>query len=97
MERYRVLLVDDEEDIRVGISRKMDWESLGFTLVGEAENGLEALELAEGGIAECLEYKRYHVLDTLLWVKAYCCYCLGRREESARLYRQVYSLLLSTR
>ena len=47
MERYRVLLVDDEEDIRVGISRKMDWESLGFTLVGEAENGQEALELAE--------------------------------------------------
>ena len=27
---YRVLLVDDEEDIRVGISRKMDWEGLGF-------------------------------------------------------------------
>ena len=33
MELYRVLLVDDEEDIRVGISRKMDWEGLGFTLV----------------------------------------------------------------
>ncbi len=47
MELYRVLLVDDEEDIRVGISRKMDWNSLGFTLVGEAENGEEALELAE--------------------------------------------------
>ena len=30
MQPYRVLLVDDEEDIRVGISRKMDWESLGF-------------------------------------------------------------------
>jgi len=44
---YRVLLVDDEEDIRVGISRKMDWAGLGFTLVGEAENGQEALELAE--------------------------------------------------
>lgn len=39
MELYRVLLVDDEEDIRVGISRKMDWASLGFALVGEAENG----------------------------------------------------------
>ena len=25
MELYRVLLVDDEEDIREGISRKMDW------------------------------------------------------------------------
>lgn len=47
MELYRVLLVDDEEDIRVGISRKMDWEGLGFTLVGEAENGRDALELAE--------------------------------------------------
>ena len=34
MELYRVLLVDDEEDIRVGISRKMDWASLGFALVG---------------------------------------------------------------
>lgn len=47
MEAYRVLLVDDEEDIRVGISRKMDWAGLSFTLVGEAENGQEALELAE--------------------------------------------------
>ena len=47
MELYRVLLVDDEEDIRVGISRTMDWASLGFALVGEAENGRDALELAE--------------------------------------------------
>lgn len=47
MEEYRVLLVDDEEDIRVGIGRKMDWTALGFALVGEAENGLEALDLAE--------------------------------------------------
>lgn len=34
MELYRVLLVDDEEDIREGISRKMDWLGLGFSLVG---------------------------------------------------------------
>ncbi len=47
MDPYRVLLVDDEEDIRVGISRKMDWAGLGFSLVGEAENGQDALELAE--------------------------------------------------
>ena len=47
MEEYRVLLADDEEEIRSGISRKIEWASLGFTLVGEAENGLEALELAE--------------------------------------------------
>ena len=47
MEPYRVLLADDEEEIRAGISRKIDWASLGFALVGEAENGAEALELAE--------------------------------------------------
>lgn len=47
MEPYRVLLADDEEEIRAGISRKIDWSSLGFALVGEAENGQEALELAE--------------------------------------------------
>ena len=47
MEPYRVLLADDEEEIRVGIIRKIDWAGLGFALVGEAENGAEALELAE--------------------------------------------------
>ena len=47
MKEYRVLLVDDEEEIRTGISRKIDWPSLGFRLVGEAGNGEEALELAE--------------------------------------------------
>ncbi len=47
MEEYRVLLADDEEEIRAGISRKIDWVSLGFALVGEAGNGEEALEVAE--------------------------------------------------
>ena len=47
MEEYRVLLADDEEEIRTGISRKIDWAALGFSLVGEAGNGEEALELAE--------------------------------------------------
>jgi two-component system, response regulator YesN len=47
MARYRLLLVDDEEEIREGIIRKLDWESLGYIVVGDAENGLEALEKAE--------------------------------------------------
>ncbi len=46
MNLYRVLLVDDEEEIRQGISQKIDWLSLGFQLIGEAENGAEALDLA---------------------------------------------------
>jgi len=44
---YRIMLVDDEEEIREGIKRKIDWEQNGFALVGTAENGQEALELAE--------------------------------------------------
>ena len=43
MELYRVLLVDDEENIREGISRKMDWQGLGFSLAGEASNGRDAI------------------------------------------------------
>ena len=31
MEQYRVLLADDEEEIRTGISRKIDWTALGFS------------------------------------------------------------------
>lgn len=47
MGRYRVLVVDDEEEIREGIIRKIDWNALGYEVVGSAENGVEALELAE--------------------------------------------------
>ena len=47
MELYSVILADDEEQIRAGISRKINWEELGFKLIGEAENGAEALELCE--------------------------------------------------
>lgn len=47
MPLYRILLVDDEEEAREGIIRKIDWENLGYTVVGDAENGLDALEKAE--------------------------------------------------
>lgn len=41
---YRVLIVDDEPEIRQGLRLKADWESLGLTVAGEAESGAEALE-----------------------------------------------------
>lgn len=47
MEEYRVLLVDDEEETREGIRRKIDWAALGFELVGSAADGIDALELAQ--------------------------------------------------
>ena len=45
--RYSVLLVDDEEDIIRIIMKKLDWESIGLTIIGQAANGEEALEMAE--------------------------------------------------
>ena len=47
MQRYSVLLVDDEEDVIQVIMKKIDWESMGFQVSGYAHNGVEALEMAE--------------------------------------------------
>lgn len=47
MELYNILLVDDETDVLEAMKKKIDWESLGFCLAGTAENGQEALEMAE--------------------------------------------------
>lgn len=44
---YRIMLVDDEEEVRKAIIRKMNWEQLGFLMVGDAENGEDALEKLE--------------------------------------------------
>ena len=48
MDLYRIILVDDEEEVRKSSIRKIDWTSVGFTVVGDAENGEEALEKIEG-------------------------------------------------
>ena len=47
MQRYSVLLVDDEEDVIQVIMKKINWESMGFQVSGYAHNGVEALEMAE--------------------------------------------------
>ncbi len=44
---YRIILVDDEEEVRKGIIKKINWETLGFEVVGDAENGQDALEKIE--------------------------------------------------
>ena len=42
-----VLIVDDEKYVRMGIISETDWSLIGCEVVGEASNGLEALEKAE--------------------------------------------------
>lgn len=44
---FKVLIVDDDILVRVGIKSFIQWEKLGLILVGEASNGKEALELIE--------------------------------------------------
>ena len=44
---YKLLLVDDEEDVREGVFQEIDWNKCGFEVVGKAENGKEALDLVE--------------------------------------------------
>lgn len=39
-----VILIDDEPSIREGLKSIIDWEAHGFTICGEASNGMEGLE-----------------------------------------------------
>lgn len=47
MSNYSLILVDDEEEVRQAIIKKLDWNAAGFEVIGYAENGEEALEMAE--------------------------------------------------
>lgn len=44
---YKLMLVDDESEIREGLREVVDFQSLGFDVVGEASNGLAGLQMAE--------------------------------------------------
>lgn len=47
MNYYKVMLVDDEEEVREAMKRRINWEEIGFTVVASAENGEDAIEKAE--------------------------------------------------
>ena len=42
---YTILLVEDEEAVRHSIRDLTPWEEYGFSVMGEASNGMEALEI----------------------------------------------------
>ncbi len=52
---YRLIIVDDEEVIRNGLRSVVDWNALGFTVVGTFSNGNAALG-----------YLREHAIDVVL-------------------------------
>lgn len=41
----RVVIAEDEKYVRKGIVNRVDWSALGYQLAGEAETGIQALEL----------------------------------------------------
>jgi two-component system response regulator YesN len=45
-ERFSIIIVDDEAVVREGVRDRIDWESLGFLLVGDYEDGRAALAAA---------------------------------------------------
>ena len=49
---FKVLLVDDEEEVRIGIKNKIDWNHYGFEVIGEAENGREALDFFDESVPD---------------------------------------------
>lgn len=44
---YRVLIVDDEPWVAYGISKLISWKELGFTIIGEAYDGITAMSIIE--------------------------------------------------
>jgi len=44
MDLYKIMIVDDESEIRNAIKNTVDWEKAGFVVVDDAENGQDALE-----------------------------------------------------
>ncbi len=65
----RVLIADDEENIREGIKLIIDWEELGFTIVGDASNGEEALmsisKLQPSLVVMDMQMPKIHGMDVI--------------------------------
>ena len=49
-----VIIVDDEKLIREGIKKNIDWDGLNLYLIGEAENGLDAIYMIEQHVPDIL-------------------------------------------
>ncbi len=47
MNLYKVVLVDDEVDVITAMEEKIQWKELGFEVVGNATNGVKAIEIVE--------------------------------------------------
>lgn len=82
---YKLLVVDDEHDTRETLCHCFPWESVGFTIVGQFGNGMEALQ-----------YIQDHPVDVLLCdIKMPVMSGLELCQELAKRKLQVRVVLLS--
>lgn len=44
---FTIVVADDEAELREAVCQMIDWEKIGYRLVGSAGNGLDALQLVE--------------------------------------------------
>lgn len=51
---YKLVIADDEYEIRHGLVNYYPWEEIGFEVIGQASNGKEALELISEGNPDVL-------------------------------------------
>lgn len=67
---YKLMIVEDELLMRVGIRSMLNWEEYGFCIAGEASNGKEALELALEKVPDLIITDiRMPVMDGLALIK----------------------------
>ncbi|MCF7945667.1 MAG: response regulator [Spirochaetia bacterium] len=50
--KYTVLIADDEYLVRERLKKNIDWDGLGLELIGEAEDGEEALHIIEQSVPD---------------------------------------------
>lgn len=51
---FKLLIVDDEEEVRQGLTNKIPWNKYNFELIGEAQNGREALDIIEDNVPDII-------------------------------------------
>ncbi|MDR0671406.1 MAG: response regulator [Oscillospiraceae bacterium] len=89
----RTMIVDDEVYVRLGLTSMVNWEKIGFSIVGQAANGQAALDMAEKVRPQLIITDvRMPVMDGLTFVRR-----LRDRGQAAKiivlsLYEDFYKL-----
>ena len=67
----KVLIVDDEAIVRVGLKSMIEWEAHGFELIGEAKDGRSALEMIQAHYPDVvITDLKMPVMDGLALIRA---------------------------